>query len=223
VPVEEADEQRGNYDAYAAQGVGQNMQKYSLEDLLVRGARSAAAVRMSMRRLGSMRVPVIGSPVMGVTMIAVSIMGMPVRRVVVGMTVVMTVGGMLGGITVIRMVRRFVHLGRFQIRYGVVVVVMMVVVITAVRVTVMTTAVLEHEDPHQVYDESQNGYDEEPFVLDVRRFEYSLDGFREDEECDEKEEETVDEARDNFSAHVAVGKRLRRLPSCDNRSGETGE
>ena len=59
--------------------------------------------------------------------------------------------GMLGGITVIW---RFVDLGRFQIRYGVVVVV--VVVVPAVRMAVVRPAVLEYEDSHQIYDEPQN-------------------------------------------------------------------
>jgi len=120
--------------------------------------------------------------------------------------------GMFGGITVIVMIGGLINLGRFQIRYGVVVVVM-VVVVTAVGMAVMSATVLEDEDSHQIHDKSHDGDNEEPFMLNVWWFEDSLDRFGKDEESDEEKEETIDEAGDNLSANVTVGKRLGRLPS----------
>ena len=63
--------------------------------------------------------------------------------------------GMFGGITVIVMIGGLINLGRFQIRYGVVVVVM-VVVVTAVGMAVMSATVLEDEDSHQIHDKSHD-------------------------------------------------------------------
>lgn len=74
------------------------------------------SVRVSVRRPSIVGVPVIGAGrTVRMTVVASSIVGMSMRRMVVGMTVVVTMNGMLGGITVVIMVGRFVHLGRFQI------------------------------------------------------------------------------------------------------------
>jgi len=76
----------------------------------------------------------------------------------------------------------------------------------------MSSAMLEYEDPDQVDQEPQHGNDEEALVFDVGRFEDALDGFGEDEEGDEEEEEAVDEPGDDLGPDVPVRERLRRPP-----------
>ena len=73
--------------------------------------------------------------------------------------------------------------------------IMAVSVSPVMRVAVPRPAVLEHEDPHQVDEEPENGNHQQPLVLHLGRLHQPLHGLAEDEEGDEEEKQSVDEAR----------------------------
>ena len=67
-------------------------------------------------------------------------------------------------------------------------------VTSVMRVAVARPTVLEHEDPHHVDEEAEDGDDQQPLVLHLGRLHQPLHGLAEDEEGDEEEKQSVDEA-----------------------------
>lgn len=91
----------------------------------------------------------------------------------------------------------------------------------SVRVAMVSTSMLEHEDANQVDDQSQDRDDEEAIVFDGGRFEQSLTSFREDVEGDENEENAVCKAGQDLRSNVAIGKAVIGGPSGNNRRSES--
>lgn len=75
---------------------------------------------------------------------------------------------------------------------------------------------LECKDADQVDQETQHGNNEEAFMFHLWWFYGSLNGLREDEECDKEEEKAIDKSCKNFCPHVPIGKPFICTPLCDD-------
>ena len=91
-----------------------------------------------------------------------------------------------------------------------------VAVTPVVRMTMSGPAVLEDEDAHEVDQETEDGYHQQPLVLHLGRLDQPLHSLGENKERDKEQEEAVDEACEGLCPDVSEAVLVVCFPLCDH-------